>query len=84
MATTFKMSLGHLKVPPSGSLKLPTPWLHVAEGLRASVLEPKLTAVPPQDKFVLMLSVGIRMGTPLAKMLDEVKYAGCGRVVPVV
>ena len=61
-----------------------TPWLHVTEGLPASTLELKVTDVPPDNNFALMLTVGIRMGTPLAKMVDEVKYAGCGKVVRVV
>lgn len=64
--------------------EITTPWLHVTEGSPATTLELKLNAVPPDNNFALMLSVGIRLGAPLAEGIDDVKHAGCGKVVRVV
>lgn len=61
-----------------------TPWLHVTEGSPASTLELKINNLPPDNNFALMLTVGIRLGTPLSDGVDDIKHAGCGRIVRVV
>ena len=61
-----------------------TPWLHVTEGSASTTLELKLNKLPPDNNFALMLSIGIRLGTPLAHGIDDIKHAGCGKVVRVV
>jgi hypothetical protein len=61
-----------------------TPWHPAGEVSEAHSLDLKLPALPPDDSFTLMVSVGIRYGTMLsARIVNQVKYAGSAKVLRV-
>lgn len=60
-------------------------WFASSSGSPAIKLAMKHDLVPPDDHFVLMLSIGIRFGFPVRGTdVQQVKYAGAAKVLRVV
>jgi hypothetical protein len=54
-------------------------------GSEATKLVLKFDFVPPDDQFVLMLSIDIRFGYPVSgNDVEQAKYAGAAKVLMVV
>lgn len=61
-----------------------TPWLKVKEASPPTILDLKLNVTPPDNNYALMLSIGICFGTAHPGEVEDVKHAGCGKVLAVV
>lgn len=60
-------------------------WFPSMSGSEATKLALKFNFVPPDDHFILMLSIGIRFGYPVSgNVVEQVKYAGAAKVVRVI
>lgn len=60
-------------------------WFSCLSGSEAIKLELKHDFIPPDDQFILMLSIGIRYGYPVSgNDIEQVKYAGAAKIVRVV
>ena len=60
-------------------------WFPCVSGSPATRFELKYPFTPPNNQFVLMLSIGIRYGYPAkANGVDQAKHAGAARVLKVV
>ena len=59
-------------------------WYSCLSGSEATKLTLKLDFTPPDDHFVLILSIGIRFGLPLSEnRVEQVKYAGAAKILMV-
>ena len=59
-------------------------WFSCLSGSEAINLALKVDFVPPDDHFILMLSVGIRYGDPASgNKVEQVKYAGAAKILRV-
>jgi len=60
-------------------------WFSCLSGSEAMKLVVNYDFVPPDDYFILMLSVGIRYGNPVnGNNVEQVKYAGAAKILRVV
>jgi len=57
-------------------------WFSCLSGSETTKLALKLDFIPPDEHFTLMLSIGIRYGSPVGvNEVEQVKYAGAAKVV---
>lgn len=65
-------------------LTVETEWYPVQTGTSGNTLELELKSVPPNDQFILVLSVGICFGTLTAiNKVKQKKYAGAAKIIAV-
>jgi len=61
-----------------------TEWMATQSETDIINLELKMVQLPPDDQFILVLTLGIEMGQAKSKLLIKtVKYAGCGKILKV-
>lgn len=57
-------------------------WVTTAEGSEAMTLQVQLPYTPPDDRFALVLTLGVLMGSFGRRgQVEAVKYAGCAKVL---
>jgi hypothetical protein len=61
-----------------------TEWMATQSEAEMMDLELTMSQLPPDDQFILVLTLGIEMGQAKSKLLIKaVKYAGCGKIFKV-
>ena len=61
-----------------------TDWHLTTTGVPAQSIQLKIDRKMPNESFSLMVAVGIRFGNPGVKNVEQVKYAGAGKILAVV
>lgn len=61
-----------------------TEWHLVSKGAAAQSVQLSIKTPMPNQSFCLMLSVGIRFGNPGLDRVEQVKYAGAGKILMVI
>lgn len=70
---------GYEKIAPA---MVETEWYPVLKGSPATVLELGVNAIPPDQSFSLMLSIGIRFGVMLGEnTIEQAKQAGSAKIL---
>jgi hypothetical protein len=61
-----------------------TPWCPLTDRSEAALLEIALRGMPPDENFSMLLSVGIKYGNAKNGSIQQVKHAGCAKVLALV
>jgi len=61
-----------------------TDWHLASTGVAARSIQLKMDKQMPDQSFSLMVAVGIRFGNPGLEKVEQVKYAGAGKILSVI